>query len=369
MLLLKNMLKKELIKLTSKLVKIDSSNTVGKKAIVNFVRDFFAEEKVFIKVFSRNNYPTIVISLQKGKFSNLILSGHLDVVPATAKEFNPVIKQGKIFGRGTGDMKSACAVMIIALRDFSRLPKKPSVSLILTTDEEIGGHSGTEYLLKKEKYRSHLAIVPDGGTELKTIIINKKGVLQLKLKSFGKSAHGSRPFWGDNAIDKLIKEYSKIRLLVPELKTRKWKTTMNLGIIRGGDVANKVPDYAEMCLDIRYLSITEKDNLIKKIKRISPKLEIINIGQPFYQNPKHPLIQLYKKVSADVLREKIKFSRMEGSSDARFFSEMGIPTIITRIDSKNIHSLNEYVNLRAMEKFYEILLKFIPKVENFLKIL
>ena len=106
MLLLKNMLKKELIKLTSKLVKIDSSNTVGKKAIVNFVRDFFAEEKVFIKVFSRNNYPTIVISLQKGKFSNLILSGHLDVVPATAKEFNPVIKQGKIFeGKG---VRSLC---------------------------------------------------------------------------------------------------------------------------------------------------------------------------------------------------------------------------------------------------------------------
>lgn len=356
--------KKELIELTSNLVEIDSSKTAGRFAVIEFVKKFFENEQVFVKVFNQNDYPAIIVSLSEGKSFDLILSGHLDVVPGNIDQFSPLVKKGRLYGRGTGDMKAGCAVMMLALRDLSRENKNMSVALMLTTDEEIGGRNGTEYLIKKEKYRSRLVIAPDGGTELSTIVVNKKGILQLKLKGLGKSAHGSRPFWGENAIDKLIKDYLKLRKVIPELKTRQWKTTMNLGLIKGGDAVNKVPDYAEMLLDIRYPEIMDKEFILKKIKFLIPNYEVAMSGEPFIQDPKHPSIQLYKKVSSEVLGVKVKFGKMEGSSDARFFSELGIPAIITRIDSPNIHTEDEYVELKAIEQFYKILTNFIPKYLN-----
>ncbi|MFA7192091.1 MAG: M20/M25/M40 family metallo-hydrolase [Candidatus Paceibacterota bacterium] len=356
--------KKELIELTSNLVKIDSSKNDGRFDIVEFVKKFFENEQVFVKVFNQNDYPVIIVSLSEGKNFDLILSGHLDVVPGNIDQFNPVVKKGRMYGRGTGDMKAGCAAMMLALRTFARDGQHNSVALMLTTDEEIGGRNGTEYLIKKEKYRAGLVIAPDGGTELSTIVVNKKGILQLKLKGFGKSAHGSRPFWGENAIDKLIKDYLKLRKIIPELKTRQWKTTMNLGLIKGGDAVNKVPDYAEMLLDVRYPGIKDKEFILKKINSLFSNAEVVMSGEPFIQDPKHPFVQMYKKVSADVLGKKIEFGKMEGSSDARFFSELGIPAIITRIDSPNIHTKDEYVEIKAIEDFYKILLVFIPKYLN-----
>ncbi|MFA5023658.1 MAG: M20/M25/M40 family metallo-hydrolase [Patescibacteria group bacterium] len=356
------MLKAELIKLTAQLVKIDSSTSAGKRQTVSLVKKFFRFEKVFIKTHLKNNCPAIIISLKRRKTFDLILSGHLDVVPAPADQFKPIIKQGKMFGRGTGDMKAACAVMMLLLRDWSRLSLAPNVSLILTTDEESGGVNGTKYILAKEKYRSRLVVVPDGGTELKTIITDKKGVLQIKIKAYGRSAHGSRPFWGENAVDKLIQQYLQIRRLIPELKKRQWRPTMNLGKITGGDVVNKVPDYAEMDLDIRYLNSLDQKKIIRGIKKITPHFQILASGSPFHQDPDHRLVKIYQKIAGQVLQEKIKFATMEGSSDARFFSELNLPTIVTRIDAQNIHTNQEFVNLRALEKFYQIVWQLVEKM-------
>lgn len=348
------MLNKELIKLSSQLVKIDSSSSAGKKKIISLVKSFFIQERVFIKIFSKNDCPSIVISLGKKKNFDLILSGHLDVVPAPPSQFKPVIKQGKMFGRGTGDMKAACAVMMFLMRDWSRLSSPPSVALILTTDEETGGFNGTEYLLKEKKYRSRSAIIPDGGTELETVITDKKGVLQVKLAAYGRSAHGSRPFWGENAIDKVFKQYLQLRKAIPELTERQWRPTMNLGKIKGGDAVNKVPDYAEMELDIRYLNNQDKKKILASLKKVNPDFKIMTVGSPFHQNPRRTFVQAYQKAAAEVLRKKIKLGTMEGSSDARFFSELGIPAVVTRIDAQNIHSANEFVSVPALEKFYQI---------------
>lgn len=348
------MLKKEIISLTEDLIRIDSSEGDGKVAIIKMVKDFYKKERVFCRTYNFNNQPSIVISTKLGKKFDLILSGHLDVVWADKKMFKPICKNNKIYGRGAGDMKGPDVSMMLALRDLSRLDRDISIALILTTDEEIGGENGTKKLLEKIGYSGRFAVVPDGGVSLKKIILKKKGILQIKVVAQGVSAHGSRPFFGENAIDKIIKQYQQIRRLIPEIKERKWKKTMNLGCISGGRIVNMVPDYAEMSLDIRYTNEMEREKILKKIKELKINFSIINEGRVFLQKKTHPFVKLYQEVSTKILGSDVDFGVMEGSSDARFFAAAGIPTIITRPDAQNIHGSGEYVEIQALIDFYKI---------------
>ncbi len=351
-----------LVKLTGELMnfKTTSGNYDEKKKIIAFVKKQFKSKKVFIREFEKNKNPSLVITFEKNKNPKIFLNGHLDVVPANDHEYTARIKGGRIYGRGSGDMKAACAAMIEVMKHFSGLGKRPSLGLMLTTDEEVGGKDGVGYLLKNKKFSSELAIIPDGGTDLKTIVLNEKGVLHFKIKAYGKSAHGSRPFLGENAIEKLIKNYLRLRKVIPELKKKRWANTMNLGKFSGGDTVNKVPDYAEMYLDIRYTKKADRDKIIQKVRKIVPDFEIISEGTPFIQD-KHRHISSFKKVIEKNTGQKVLFSRVEGASDARYFSEKGIPAIITKIKAKNIHSRGEWVDIKEMKVFYESLVEFIKE--------
>lgn len=351
-----------LVKMTSELMRFKTTkdNYDEKKSIISFVKEQFKEKKVFIREFEKNKNPSLVITLGRGRKPKIFLNGHLDVVPADDQEYTAKIGKRRIYGRGSGDMKAACAVMIEVMKHFSACKKRPSLGLMLTTDEEVGGKDGVEYLLKNKKFSSDLAIIPDGGTDLKNIVLKEKGVLHLKIKAYGKSAHGSRPFLGENAVEKLIKSYLRLRKVIPELTEKRWQNTMNLGKFSGGDTVNKVPDWAEMYLDIRYTQKADKDDIIRKIKKIVPIFEIISEGAPFIQN-KHRHIKSFKKVMERNIGQKVLFSRVEGASDARYFSEMGIPAIITKIKAKNIHSRGEWVDIREMGVFYDSLVEFIKE--------
>jgi succinyl-diaminopimelate desuccinylase len=358
---MENKIYKNLIKLTSELIRFKTTkeNYAERLAIIEYIEKQFANKKVYIKKYNKAQSPAIVIVLGEEKNPKIILSGHLDVVSADKKEYVPKVKDGKLFGRGSGDMKAGCAVMIEIMKYFSKQEKKPSLGLMLTTDEEIGGANGVKYLVEEKKYRPQLVIIPDGGIDLKTIITHQKGILHLKIKTYGKAAHGSRPFMGENAIEKLMHVYQEIKKIIPELAERKWENTMNLGKISGGGTVNKVPDYAEMHLDIRYTQKNNEKTILKKVQKIAFDVEILAKGDPFIQDNNHHHVAKYKRVAESELLEEINFYKVEGASDARYFSQYNIPSIITKIKCGNIHGENEWVDIKEMEKFYLILIKFI----------
>jgi len=356
---------KKIIKLTQDLIKFPSTenNIKARKDIVLFVYEQFKNYPVFIKKFNYNNNPSIVITLKEERSPVIFLNGHLDVVPASFKKnFKPYIKDNRIYGRGSGDMKAACAVMIEIMKYFAQQKNKLSIGLMLTTDEECGGENGVGYLINKQKYTSKLALIPDGGKNLNSIILNEKGMLRFKLKAYGKSAHSARPFWGENAIDKLLKIYSEIRKIVPEIKEKEWRNSLNLSIISGGDIINKVPDYAEALIDIRFLTINDKKNILNKIYKITKDIEIILEASPFVHDKNNFYIKKYQDILKQELNKEVEFLNSEASSDARFFSENNISTIITKINCQNIHSKNEWVDIKEAESFYRILVKFIPEL-------
>jgi len=353
----------QIISLTNELIRFKTidGNLEEKKSIIDFVKRQFDGHKVYIKEFKSKISPSIVITLKRGKTPLVLLNGHLDVVPGDDSQFIPKVTEKRIYARGAADMKAGCAVMIEVMKYFSKQKEVPSLALMLTTDEETGGAHGVGVLAKK--YKPGIVIIPDGGNNLKTIILKQKGVLHFKIWTHGKSAHGSRPFLGENAIEKLINIYHKIELLIPEPKKEDWDNTVNLGKISGGEVINKVPHYAEAYFDVRFINSYEREKIFEGISSITKNFKIIASGHACDQEPIE-FIEKYKKITEKELRTKAEYSRVEGASDARYFAENGSPIIITNIKSGNIHAKNEWVDIKQINSFYNILVRFITEASK-----
>ncbi len=360
-------MQRKIIELTKKLVefKTTSENSDELERVVDFVEDRYKNKEVFVKRYEKNKKPSLIVTFQKTKKPKIFLNGHLDVVDAPEEDFTPKIKGNRLYGRGTADMKGPVAIMLLAFEYFLKQEKKPSLGLLLTCDEEIGSKDGLEYLLKKEKYSAKLVINPDGGQNILNIINKSKGLLHLRIESKGKSAHGSMIWLGENALDKLISGYTKLAKIFPKPnKKNLWKPTLNLGILRGGEVVNKVPDRAEMFLDIRVTENENVQNILLKVKKafVGCRVEILSKSDLFHTSEKNLYIKRYVEILDEDLKAKPKFVCEHGGLDARYFAQKNIPVIVNQPRCGNIHGENEWIDIKSMNEYYNVLVKYINKV-------
>lgn len=358
-----------LLNLTKKLISFKTTDYRPEelKKIVDFIENYFKGDNLFIKRFEDVSKPSIVITFENKKNPQIFLVGHLDVVEADKHDFIPRIRGGKLYARGAGDMKGNVACLMKIMKEFSQEGLKPDIGLMLTSDEEIGGVNGVKFLLNKKGYNCKLAIIPDGGA-LYRIVNKEKGVLRLKVEAKGRSAHGSKPWKGDNAIEKLIKAYLEIKKIFPRA-TRKdnWKETLNLGKISGGGVVNKVPDFAEMQLDIRFTEKTNWKEIYQKVFKIASKIKgvkikIIGMKEVLFTSPDNFYLKKYKEVCQRLLGKKVKFSKEHGASDASHFVKKRIPVILHESECYNVHAKNEWLNIKSQKKYYQILREFLKEV-------
>jgi len=339
-------MKKKLIELTNDLIKIQTTKDNPKelKRCVDFVAKQLPKHLHIIQGI-HSNKPYLIASVKKTKKPKLLLTGHLDVVEAEPHQFKPQVKNGRIYGRGSADMKGGAAIAIQVISE----EKEKDIAIMLTTDEEIGGVEGIGYLSTQGwKPKVALSIEP---SEQK-INTKEKGVLWLKIKTFGKAAHGSTPWKGENAIEKLLQKYEQIKKMFP--KNKGWNITMNLGMLKGGNAYNKVPDYAEMGIDIRY---TEKDNIekiLKKIRKIKDiKIEIAQKQPMLNTDENNPYMRSLKKIA------KTQFRKEYGASDIRYFAKKNIPAADFGPIGAHYHGKNEWVSIKSMNYIYNSLKKFI----------
>lgn len=357
-------LPQEILLLAENLIRFKTvkDNPLEIRNCINFIKEYFSSSKVVVQEFESSGKPSIIISYPRGIGSTLLLNGHIDVVEGEEKQFNPQIKDGRLYGRGAVDMKSGVAVIMFLMKEFA--DKMPPISLMIVSDEEIGGLNGTSFLIN-QGHTGRFVLAPEPNQSLSVekldIIIAEKGVLWLEIKTFGKSCHGSRPWLGENAIEKLIKIYQQIKLLFPETTGGDhWKNTMNLGKISGGNAPNSVPAEAEMVLDIRYTEETEPEEIIAKIQEI-PDLNVIVLEKtyPLSNDKDTPEILQLKACAEKITNEKVNLIQEHGSSDLRFFSEKGIPAVIFGPKGGNHHGKDEFVYLSSLNLFYRTVQEFI----------
>lgn len=288
----------------------------------------------------------------------LILNAHLDVVEGKAEQFKPFQKNGKLFGRGAYDMKTAAAVMVLLFKELAKNINYP-LGLQLVTDEEIGGFNGTKYQIDK-RVRADFVIAGEN-TDLK-INHRSKGIIWLKIKTKGKSAHGAYPWLGENAIWKMHKILNGLEKKYPIPQQEMWCTTVNLSSIESGNkTINKVPDECVALLDIRYIP-EEKDKVLDDIKQTAGKeagLEIITKNDDHFTNQSNKYIQLLSEAIKSVTKKDGELVDKHGASDIRHYNKVGCNGITFGPIGEGHHSDNEWVDIKSVENYYHILWEFI----------
>ncbi len=225
----------------------------------------------------------------------VMLAGHLDTVGVESypEPFNPVVRDGRLYGRGSCDMKAALAAYIEVAHILQDHDIRLSGDLLIAgvVDEE-AGMIGSKDISEKGPIPD-LAIVGEP-TELK-VCHTHKGQLCMHIRTFGKACHSSVPETGINAISLMADVIKGIERYANDLAARPGHPVcgharVNPGVIKGGSIASAVPDYCELEVDRRFLPgetpeeiIAEYRDILDNIARQNPDFRY-EIGKPTVEN-------------------------------------------------------------------------------------
>ena len=342
----------------------DSENRVEHDRCRDLLKAEAQKRGLKTKLISSDPYPSLLVGLDVETLNpSLMLSCHLDVVQAREEQFEPQIEGSRMMGRGTSDMKFAVPVFFNV---WDRLKSgKEKILLVFTFDEEIGGNKGIGYLLNEVELRPKVCFLPDGGDNFQ-IEAEEKGVFLFRVKTFGKSAHGSRPWLGENALDKMLAIYSDLRNEFPFVHApEQWTQTLNFGKIAAGDAANKVPDACEASFDLRFIEGQTAEEIKDRVQKMvgeRGEFEPQVVGDNFYLDMGLWCSRLFQEAAERHLSHPMPIYRSEGASDARFFTQYKIPVIISKPVCAGHHSDHEWIDLESMATYTNILFDFVKQV-------
>lgn len=348
----------ESINLLRNLTLIDSSTVEDANEAIEFCATYLKQHGIHGQIMECNGVKSFVATVGKGD-KTLIFNGHLDVVSGKKEQFIPRIEGDRFYARGAADMKGGVVANIEAFKRLRNEDLGCVVMLQLVADEEVGGLNGTKYLVD-QGYIGDFVICTEP-TNM-TISIQAKGIMRLDILTKGFAAHGSRPWEGENAILKAIRDFEKIQELpIMSIGSEFYeKTSINLAFIEGGDIYNRVPDNSKMGLDIRYVPQVDPQEILKAIEDVVEGEVIVKALEPSINVPSESSrMQLLKeKVKEATGTKQVQMTGQHGSSDNRFFSGRGIPAVELGPIGSGWHGDDEYVSLESIKQLEEVLFRF-----------
>jgi succinyl-diaminopimelate desuccinylase len=319
--------------------------------------------------------PVLIVKFYETREPALMIIGHIDVVDGEESQFQPFEKDGKIYGRGAKDMKSGVAAMIAIMNHYASHKIKPNIALAFVSDEETGGYNGANMIVNEMNYRPRSVISPDPG-ERHCIINREKGFVWFSYLVYGKNGHPSRPWLGDNAVEKALKVWEKISKKYNLAQSEDdWKPSASITDIKKVTVNEKgtlsadnsiaIPAAAYCRGDIRFTEKENPVNITNDIMSIVSEygennlMELHSIGPVCYTPSDSVFVQSFKK-SADAVEEyPLNIYSSAGASDLRFFSAKGIPCLNYAPHGANHHAANEYVDVKSIEVFCKAVINYI----------
>jgi succinyl-diaminopimelate desuccinylase len=324
------------------------------------VAAFFADAGIPVRRHRHEGVPSLVATPGETSDPDVLFHGHLDVVPAPERLFDPRVEGGRLYGRGTADMKGGLAAMMHVLRDVAA-DGGESVGMMVVADEERGGRHGVQYLLEEVGYRPAFCVTgePNNLDGYLDIVTEQKGVVQVEVTATGAAAHAATPEQGENAIETLLAAYPDIRAAVDAEGDGEWTTTVNFGRIRGGDALNQVPDSATLELDIRYPDAASRDEVLFRLRQI-PGVEVHSLGHgdPVATDPGEPHARALRNHARAVVGPEADFARKPHTSDLRHFARHGIPGVAFGPEGYGSHESFEHLVLDSLADYQRTLSRF-----------
>lgn len=338
-----------------------SGDKIESDKCAKYCADFFRKYNFYTEIIEYKGYPSVIATTRKTKKPKIYLQAHMDVVPGKDELFTLKKLENRYVGRGAFDMKFACASFMKVIEKLGKTNSDYDFGVMLTFDEEIGGHFGVQHLVRNG-YTSKICILPDSGAGWQ-LECCAKGTWFIKLTKFGKAAHGSLPHEGINAAERLLGPVDQIINLREKYKFE--DLSINLAKFNSGSAMNQIPDHAEAIFDIRYKNekIFEKIKMqienICKVNRV--KLTTKEFGESVDINLNDPHIKDFEKIAVDVLGEPMQYSHATGATDARYMVPKGISCIIIQPNGGARHSNHEWIEIGGMEKLTEMIYRYIKQ--------
>ncbi len=325
-----------------------------------------------------NLFATLKSKKPNGK-SPIILSGHTDVVPVSkswsTNPFKATIKDDKLYGRGSCDMKGFIACTLAYAPIYSKSNLDRDIHFSFTFDEETACQGAPILIaeLKKRGIKNGICIVGEP-TNMK-IIDAHKGCYEYTTHFVGLAGHGSAPDKGVNAVEYAVKFIDKLLKLRKVLKEKTPKdsifnppyTTLQIGGISGGIARNVIADRCKVDWELRPVvkedgvfvnSEIDKfvnEELLPEMKKIYPKSsikkEIIGEIIGFNREKNSKACELISSITGDNSREVVSFG-----TEAGLFQEIGISTVVCGPGSiEQAHKVDEFIKLNELKKCLKLL--------------
>ncbi|WP_199509575.1 M20 family metallopeptidase [Nucisporomicrobium flavum] len=295
----------------------------------------------------------------------VMLNAHLDVVPAPEEQFRPVVRDGRLYGRGAQDMKVAALVMADVFRTLAREVPYP-LGLQLVTDEEVGGYDGTGHQLDQGVTAGFVVI---GEQSRLRVVTESKGILQVRLHATGTAAHAAYPWLGDNAVLRLTAALGRVLDRYPVPAAEAWATTVTVARVETGNRAvNQVPADATAWLDIRFppgdASLAGRDvaDIAAHLRELAGvEVSVDSLGAPHHAEPGSSEVLALQAAARDAGYPG-DLLRKHGAADGRFYSARGIDAVIFGPGGDGQHGPDEYADLATVEPYRAALNAFLRAV-------
>lgn len=407
--------KNEKMKILSDLVEVDTQDK-DESEIAQYLADLL--EKHGIKserVESKPGRDNLVAYMGNKSDKVLGLTGHMDVVSIGDKEkwtnnpFELTERDGKLYGRGTSDMKAGLAAIIISMIELKEqgVNLNGQIKLLATVDEE-KDETGAKTLTKLGYAKDLTALLvaePSGVSKAslaaakdlpvskeqvsKLVAVNKtneqhflvfahNGSFDFKVTSIGKTSHSSMPSLGINAIDNLMKYYVEQQ----EYFNQEHPVDDVLGeivpvntLISGGEQINSVPGQASITSRVRTTPAMSSKQISRDLNEIIDqlnqedgvelKLEILNDQAPVKSNPESSFIKLVQELGAKNLEQAYPLMHVAGGTDAAHFTQdnSDLPVAVVGPGNDTSHMIDEYVDedmfLRHIEFFKDVITNYL----------
>ncbi|NHJ41027.1 MAG: M20 family metallopeptidase [Asgard group archaeon] len=352
-------------KITKNLVEMDSQNPPGKcNHIVEYLKEIGKELGFQAKIYEIDKDRQNILLTYGNGHRDIVLSGHLDTVPIgdESKWKYPPLEMtdvdGKLFGRGTADMKGGIASLIAVMDAISRSDINLNHKIVFagTADEEVGMNGA--FLLKEKGVMDKAdCLIITEATDLK-VGIAEKGPYWVRITIKGKAAHGSMPEKGINAIYGACDILKELKANIPnEINELLGKTTLNVGVICGGSKINVVPEDCSFDCDYRLIPEVNENSFLNSISKLLKKINATSDFKARFElshkvpaiatNIDEPIVRGMLDWSKEITGKKTKPIGLTYATDAAaLIPPKKIPFIILGGGSPSIlHQTNEYVHL------------------------
>ena len=370
-----------------RLVSFDTTSRDSNLALIHFVRDYLAAHGVDSTLIhdEAGNKANLYATVGPRDVPGIALSGHTDVVPVDGQPwdtdpFSLAEKDGRLYGRGTSDMKSFSAIALALVPEFRARPLKTPIHFALSFDEEVGC-LGAPLMINRLGHalgvKPHIVIV---GEPTNMAVVNAhKGVYSFKTSVRGLEVHSSATHRGVNAVQYAATLVHFLTEIAEEMAARAEPesgfdppyTTVHVGTIQGGTAQNIVPLDCTFTWEYRLMPGADPDEIRERFERFAtesvlPRMRAVDPNTAITTELRAQVPGLVPEDGSPAEAIVMALARTNQTevvaygTEAGMFQEVGIPTVICGPGSiRQAHQPNEYIEMnqvRACEAFMRRLL-------------